>query len=44
MSNVETVKCVLITGGTGLLGTALQQAAPKDIQGFTIYFPELSLP
>jgi dTDP-4-dehydrorhamnose reductase len=27
-----------------LLGVALQQSAPKDIQGFSIYFPERSLP
>jgi len=27
-----------------LLGVALQQSAPKDIHGFSIYFPERSLP
>ncbi len=35
---------VLITGGTGLLGVALQRSAPQNIQGFSIYFPERSLP
>lgn len=44
MSNLTTVKRVLITGGTGLLGVAVQQSAPTDIQGFSIYFPERSLP
>jgi dTDP-4-dehydrorhamnose reductase len=39
-----TVKRVLVTGGTGLLGVALQRSAPQDIQGFSIYFPERSLP
>ena len=34
----------MITGGTGLLGIAMQQSAPKDIQGFSVYFPERSLP
>lgn len=44
MLNLKTVKRVLVTGGTGLLGVAIQQSAPKDIQGFSIYFPERSLP
>ena len=44
MSNLKTVKRVLVTGGTGLLGVALQQSAPMDIQGFSVYFPERSLP
>ena len=44
MTNVKTVKRVLITGGTGLLGVAIQQLATKDIRGFSIYFPERSLP
>ena len=44
MSISTTVKRVLITGGTGLLGVAIQRSAPKDIQGFSIYFPERSLP
>jgi len=44
MPNLKTVKRVLITGGTGLLGVAIQQSAPNDIQGFSIYFPERSLP
>lgn len=35
---------VLITGGTGLLGVALQQSKPDNIQGFSIYFPESRLP
>jgi dTDP-4-dehydrorhamnose reductase len=38
------VKRVLITGGTGLLGVAIQRSVPKDIQGFSVYFPERSLP
>jgi dTDP-4-dehydrorhamnose reductase len=42
--NLKTVKRVLVTGGTGLLGVAIQRSAPKDIQGFSIYFPERSLP
>ena len=44
MSISTTVKRVLITGGTGLLGVAIQRSAPKDIQGFSVYFPERSLP
>ncbi len=44
MSDLTTVKRVLLTGGTGLLGVAIQQSAPTDIQGFSIYFPERSLP
>ncbi|OGR25427.1 MAG: hypothetical protein A2139_07355 [Desulfobacca sp. RBG_16_60_12] len=44
MSISTTAKRVLITGGTGLLGVAIQQSAPKDIQGFSVYFPERSLP
>jgi dTDP-4-dehydrorhamnose reductase len=44
LSNLKTVKRVLITGGTGLLSVAIQRSAPKDIQGFSIYFPERSLP
>lgn len=35
---------VLITGGTGLLGIALQKAMPKNTQGFSIYFPGCFLP
>jgi len=35
---------VLITGGTGLLGLAIQQLAPMGTQGFSVYFPERSLP
>jgi len=35
---------VLITGGTGLLGVAIQKTAPTNIEGFTIYSPERSLP
>jgi dTDP-4-dehydrorhamnose reductase len=38
------IHCVLITGGTGLLGIALQKTVPTNIEGFTIYFPERSLP
>lgn len=44
MSISTTVKRILITGGTGLLGVALQRSAPQNIQGFSIYFPERSLP
>jgi len=44
LSISTTVKRVLITGGTGLLGVAIQRSAPKDIQGFSVYFPERSLP
>lgn len=44
MSISATVKRVLITGGTGLLGVAIQQSAPKNIQGFSLYFPERCLP
>jgi dTDP-4-dehydrorhamnose reductase len=44
LSNLKTAKRVLITGGTGLLGVAMQRSAPKDIEGFSIYFPERSLP
>jgi dTDP-4-dehydrorhamnose reductase len=44
LSNLKTAKRVLITGGTGLLGVAIQQSAPTGIQGFSIYFPEHSLP
>jgi len=44
LPNLKTARRVLITGGTGLLGVALQRSAPKDIQGFSIYFPERSLP
>jgi len=35
---------VLITGGTGLLGVALQKTAPTNIEGFAVYSPERSLP
>jgi dTDP-4-dehydrorhamnose reductase len=44
LSNLTTAKRVLITGGTGLLGVAIQQSASEDIQGFSIYFPERALP
>jgi dTDP-4-dehydrorhamnose reductase len=44
VANSKIVKSVLITGGTGLLGVAIQRSAPKDIQGFSVYFPERSLP
>lgn len=43
MSNLKAVKRVLITGGTGLLGVAIQRAVPKDMQAFSIYYPERSL-
>jgi len=35
---------VLITGGTGLLGVALQKLSPLGIEGHSIYFPERPLP
>ena len=44
MSNLKIAERVLITGGTGLVGVAVQRSAPKHIQGFSIYFPERSLP
>jgi dTDP-4-dehydrorhamnose reductase len=44
LSNIKTINRVLITGGTGLLGVAIQRSLPKDIQGFANYFPERSLP
>ncbi|MEI7636305.1 MAG: hypothetical protein WCJ37_03300 [Syntrophus sp. (in: bacteria)] len=44
LSNIKTVNRVLLTGGTGLLGVAIQQSASADVQGFSIYFPESSLP
>lgn len=44
MLNLNTIKRVLITGATGLLGVAIQQSAPSDIQVFSIYYPERSLP
>lgn len=44
MAKFKKVKRVLITGGTGLLGVAIQKSAPADIQGLSIYFPERSLP
>jgi dTDP-4-dehydrorhamnose reductase len=44
LSISATAKRVLITGGTGLLGVAIQQSAPKDILGFSVYYPERSLP
>lgn len=44
MPSLKTDKRILITGGTGLLGLAIQQSAPTDIQGFSVYFPERSLP
>ncbi len=44
MSNIRKVNRVLVTGGTGLLGAAIQHLAPKDIKGFSIYFPECSFP
>lgn len=44
LGNAKTTKRLLITGGTGLLGVALQESAPKDFNGFSIYFPERALP
>ena len=44
MPNLKTVKRVLITGGTGLLGVNIQRIAPKDLEIFSIYFPERPLP
>jgi dTDP-4-dehydrorhamnose reductase len=42
--NIETAKRILITGGTGLLGIALQRTVPPGLQVFSIYFPERPLP
>lgn len=44
MSNLQTFKRVLITGGTGLLGIAIQHSAPTDVQGFLVYYPGRLLP
>jgi len=44
MRNTKTSKRILLTGGTGLLGVAIQQLAPENIKGFSVYFPERSLP
>lgn len=41
---LNAINRVLITGGTGLLGLAIQQSAPADIQGYSVYYPERSLP
>ncbi len=43
MSSNQTHR-VLITGGTGLLGVALQKTSPTNIEGFAVYSPERSLP
>ncbi len=40
----KDIKRILITGGTGLLGYALQQSAPRGIDCCSIYYPERSLP
>jgi dTDP-4-dehydrorhamnose reductase len=37
-------KRILITGATGLLGTALQRSAPANVQGYGLVYPERSLP
>lgn len=39
----KPINRVLITGGTGLLGVALQKNAPEMVKGFSIYSPERSL-
>lgn len=44
LGSAKTTKRLLITGGTGLLGVAIQQSAPSDIQGFSVYFPVRTLP
>ena len=44
LPTLKTDNRVLITGGTGLLGLAIQQSAPMGIEGFSVYFPERSLP
>jgi len=44
LPSLRIKKRVLITGGTGLLGLAIQQLAPMGTQGFSVYFPERSLP
>jgi dTDP-4-dehydrorhamnose reductase len=43
MSNFAPIKRILITGGTGLLGVALQRLAPSSLEVFSIYFPERDL-
>jgi dTDP-4-dehydrorhamnose reductase len=43
LSSNTTIR-ILLTGGTGLLGIALQQTAPAGVQGFSIYCPERTLP
>jgi len=42
--NSNPMRRVLLTGGTGLLGVALQKTAPTNIEGYSIYFPERHLP
>jgi dTDP-4-dehydrorhamnose reductase len=44
LSPMNQVKRILITGGTGLLGVALQRSAPLGLEGFSLYFPERPLP
>lgn len=41
--SIGSAKRVLITGGTGLLGFALQNSAPAEIECSSIYFPTRSL-
>lgn len=43
MPHVKTLKNVLITGGTGLLGIALQRTVPKGVRAFSIYYPKRQL-
>jgi len=38
------IKRILITGGTGLLGYALQQSVPQGIDCSSVYYPERYLP
>ena len=42
--SLESSYRVLITGGTGLLGVALQKTAPANVEGFTSYFTKRSSP
>lgn len=44
MDGINKIERVLITGGTGLLGIALQQSAPADVMGFFNYLPSSSSP
>lgn len=40
----DALKNILITGGTGLLGVALQNSAPAGVQGYATCTPQRALP